>query len=44
MIIGGVQRGEEAFVPRGNTVIEVGDHLIVIALPDAIATAEKLSG
>ncbi len=44
MIIGGVQRGEEAFVPRGNTTIEVGDHLIVIALPEAIALAEKLSG
>lgn len=44
LIIGGVQRGIEAFVPRGNTSIEVGDHLIVIALPSAIATAEKLSG
>jgi trk system potassium uptake protein TrkA len=44
MIIGGVQRGEKAFVPRGNTVIESGDHLIVIALPEAIAMAEKLSG
>jgi trk system potassium uptake protein TrkA len=44
LIIGGVQRNGEAFVPRGNTEIEAGDHLIVIALPDAIATAEKLSG
>ncbi|GMR02882.1 MAG: Trk system potassium transporter TrkA [Acidimicrobiia bacterium] len=44
LIIGGVQRGDEAFVPRGNTSIEVGDHLIVIALPKAITTAEKLSG
>jgi trk system potassium uptake protein TrkA len=44
MIIGGVQRGDEAFVPRGNTTIELGDHLIVIALPESIATAEKLSG
>ena len=44
MIIGGVQRGKEAFVPRGNTMIEAGDHLIVIALPEAIAMAEKLSG
>jgi Trk K+ transport system NAD-binding subunit len=31
-------------VPRGNTRIEVGDHLIVILLPDALAIAEKLSG
>lgn len=44
LIIGGVQRGDDAFVPRGNTRIEVGDHLIVIALPDAIAAAENLSG
>jgi trk system potassium uptake protein TrkA len=44
LIVGGVQRGDEAFVPRGDTVIEVGDHLIVIALPEAIAIAEKLSG
>lgn len=44
LIIGGVQRGNEAFVPRGNTVIEAGDHLIVIALPEAIAAAERLSG
>lgn len=44
LIIGGVQRNGEAFVPRGNTMIENGDHLIVIALPDAIPTAEKLSG
>jgi trk system potassium uptake protein TrkA len=44
LIIGGVQRGAKAFVPRGNTTIEVGDHLIMIALPDALTTAEKLSG
>jgi trk system potassium uptake protein TrkA len=44
LIIGGVQRGSKAFVPRGKTTIEVGDHLIMIALPEAIATAEKLSG
>ncbi|MCL1593924.1 MAG: Trk system potassium transporter TrkA [Actinomycetia bacterium] len=44
LIIGGVQRGDDAFVPRGNTKIEAGDHLIVIALPEAIKTAEKLSG
>ncbi|MEZ5176304.1 MAG: Trk system potassium transporter TrkA [Acidimicrobiia bacterium] len=44
MIIGGVQRGDDAFVPRGSTRIEVGDHVIVIALPDAIEAAENLSG
>ena len=44
LIVGGVQRGDTAFVPRGNTVVQVGDHLIVIALPESIAAAEKLSG
>ena len=44
LIVGGVQRGDEAFVPRGNQRIEAGDHLIVIALPEAIEAAEKLSG
>jgi len=44
LIIGGIQRGDEAFIPRGTTRIEVGDHLIVVALPDAFLAAEKLSG
>ncbi|HSJ70204.1 MAG TPA: Trk system potassium transporter TrkA [Acidimicrobiia bacterium] len=44
LIIGGIQRGVEAFVPRGTTTIEVGDHIIAIALPEAIGAAEKLSG
>jgi trk system potassium uptake protein TrkA len=44
LIIGGVQRGDKAFVPRGSTIIEEGDHLIVIARPEAIAAAESLSG
>lgn len=44
LIIGGVQRGDDAFVPRGNTEVQAGDHLIVIALPESIVAAEKLSG
>lgn len=44
MIVGGVQRGSDAFVPRGTTTIEEGDHLIAIVLPEAIPAAEKLSG
>lgn len=44
IIIGGLQRGDRAFVPRGNTRIESGDHLIVITLPETIGLAEKLSG
>ncbi|MFQ5947825.1 MAG: Trk system potassium transporter TrkA [Acidimicrobiia bacterium] len=41
-IIGGVLRDDEAFVPRGVTVIEAGDRLIVFALPEAIPKIEKL--
>lgn len=44
LIIGGVQRDGEAFVPRGNTKIQEGDHLIAIALPEGVPAAEKLSG
>jgi trk system potassium uptake protein TrkA len=43
-IVGGVIRGAEAFVPRGDSTIEVGDRLIVIALPSAIHEAEQLGG
>lgn len=43
-IIGGVIRGKETFVPRGATVIEAGDRLITIALPDAIPAVEQLFG
>ncbi len=44
MIIGGVIRGNQAFVPRGETEIRSGDRLIVIALPAAIGEVEQLSG
>lgn len=44
VIIGGVQRGRDVFVPRGDTLIKERDHLIVIALPAGIPAAEALSG
>ena len=44
LIVGGIQRDAEAFVPRGNTLIREGDHLIAVALPAGIPVAEKLSG
>lgn len=43
MIIGGVVRDDQAFVPRGSTRVEPGDRLIVIALPEGIPEVEKLS-
>jgi len=44
LIIGGIQRAGDAFVPHGNTEIREGDHLIAVALPAGIPVAEKLSG
>jgi trk system potassium uptake protein TrkA len=44
LIVGGVIRGEDVFVPRGDTEIAVGDRLIVIALPKAMHEVEQLSG
>ncbi len=44
IIIGGVQRKGEAFVPRGDTTVQQGDHLIAVALPEGIPAAEQLSG
>ncbi|MFQ5554647.1 MAG: Trk system potassium transporter TrkA [Acidimicrobiia bacterium] len=43
VIIGGIIRGSAAFVPRGDTVVQVGDRLIVIALPSGRSAVEKLS-
>ncbi len=44
VVIGGVERDGESFVPRGATRIEEGDRLIVAALPEGIRLAEELSG
>jgi Trk K+ transport system NAD-binding subunit len=44
MIVGGIIRGKEVFVPRGETEIHFADRLIVIALPKAIPEVEQLSG
>ncbi len=44
MIVGGIVRDERAFVPRGQSRIQAGDRLIIIALPDAIHLVGELSG
>lgn len=44
VIVGGIIRGKKAFVPRGQTKIEEGDRLIVIATPNAIQLVGELSG
>lgn len=35
-ILGSIQRGGEARIVRGDTVLEAGDRIVVFALPDAI--------
>jgi trk system potassium uptake protein TrkA len=38
-ILGAIQRGTEVVIPRGDSRIEVGDRLVVFALPEAIEAA-----
>ncbi len=44
VIVGGIVRGKKAFVPRGQSKVEAGDRLIVIALPQSIQLVGELSG
>jgi trk system potassium uptake protein TrkA len=44
VIVGGIVRNGEAFVPHGSTVISAGDRLIVVALPEAISSVESIFG
>lgn len=43
VIIGGVIRGEQVFVPRGDSQILPGDRLIVITSPDGISAVEAMA-
>mgnify|MGYP005834901823 CR=1 FL=1 len=40
-LVAAIVRGEEVFVPYGNSTIEFGDKVIVFALPKAISAVEK---
>ena len=41
-IIGGVVRGEEAFIAVGDTQIQPGDHIAIFAVPESIKLLDKL--
>ncbi|MTB53696.1 Trk system potassium transporter TrkA [Lewinella sp. W8] len=41
-LIGGVIRGEETLIPNGDTQLQLGDRVIVFALPQAIRRLEEL--
>jgi trk system potassium uptake protein TrkA len=42
VIVGGIVRGGDAFVPHGDTELQAGDRLIVFTLPEAIRSVERL--
>ncbi len=41
-LIGGVIRDDSAYIPGGNFKMQVGDKVIIFALPDAISKVEKI--
>jgi trk/ktr system potassium uptake protein len=43
-LVGAIVRGEEVLVPERRTVLEVGDHVILLALPRALPAIERLFG
>ncbi|MFC1673291.1 Trk system potassium transporter TrkA [Pseudomonadota bacterium] len=42
LVIGAVVRGEEVISPRGNTVINAGDRVVVFAATSVVAQVEKM--
>jgi len=42
MVIGAVVRGDDVIIPRGNTVIDAGDRVVVFAAADVISKVEKM--
>jgi trk system potassium uptake protein TrkA len=43
-LVGAIVRGEAVLVPEADTTLEVADHVILLALPRAIAAIERLFG
>jgi trk system potassium uptake protein TrkA len=41
-VLGGIARGAEVIVPKGDTRLEVGDHVVIFAKSEAIDAVEKL--
>jgi trk system potassium uptake protein TrkA len=41
-VVGGILRGEEVIAPRGRDEIHAGDHVVIFALPGALARVERL--
>ena len=41
-VLGGIVRGDGVVVPKGNTTLQVGDHVVMFAKREAIDAVEKL--
>ena len=42
MIIGGILRDDEVIIPRGETVVQVKDRVVIFALADVVKRVEKM--
>lgn len=42
MVIGAVIRGDQVIIPNGDTILQLGDKVIVLALPRAIQKLERI--
>ncbi|MBT5897004.1 MAG: Trk system potassium transport protein TrkA, partial [Rhodospirillaceae bacterium] len=42
MIIGGVLRDDSVIIPRGDTVVQVKDRVVIFALADVVKRVEKM--
>jgi trk system potassium uptake protein TrkA len=43
-LVGAIVRGDDVLVPERRTVLEVGDHVILLLLPRALGVVERLFG
>ncbi|MDJ0663771.1 MAG: Trk system potassium transporter TrkA [Acidimicrobiia bacterium] len=41
-VLGGIARGDQVIVPKGDTVLEVEDHVVIFAKSEAIDAVEKI--
>ncbi len=41
-VLGGIARGDEVIVPKGDTTLAVGDHVVIFAKSEAIDAVEQL--
>jgi len=42
IIVGAVVRGDQVIIPRGDTIIQVNDRVVLFALADAVKKVEKM--